>query len=203
MPRIQEFERGDVLDKALNLFWVSGYEASSISKLLDVMSLNRGSLYCAFKDKRSLFQEVLERYYQGCRSKLFMPTLVGGGDPLESFREFFYRAFIHVNPSVRAKGCLLFNTVSELSHNAPELADDASGYIIKLRTLILNKLERSQKMGRIDTSTNIETQANVLLGMLAGLRMQSKMGFSTEELKETIDTSLERIFNKKNISKKH
>jgi len=203
MSRTQEFDRNDVLDKALNLFWTSGYEASSISKLLDVMDLNRGSLYCAFKDKRSLFQEVLERYYQDCRSELFIPTLVGVDDPLESFREFFYRAFLHVDAPIRVRGCLLFNAVSELSHNAPELADDANGYILKLRTLILEKLKNSQKMGRIDGSRNIETQANVLLGMLAGLRMQSKMGLSTEELKEAIDTALDSIFYKENKSKKH
>ena len=42
MSRLREFDRTDVVTKALNLFWSDGYNASSISKLIDVMGINRG-----------------------------------------------------------------------------------------------------------------------------------------------------------------
>ena len=53
MARPIQFDREDVLNKALGLFWSDGYEASSISRLLSVMGLNRGSLYSSFSDKRT------------------------------------------------------------------------------------------------------------------------------------------------------
>ena len=195
MARAQKFDRSDVLDKALDLFWMRGYEASSISKLLNVMGLNRGSLYCAFKDKRSLYQEVLEHYYQGLRTELFIPTLVEISDPLESIREFFYRTLLHDNAPIRARGCLLFNAISELSHNDPGLSDDASGYIFELRTLFVNKLIEAKKLGLSDGSKSTETQADFLLGILAGLRVQSKMGVSLEVVKEAIDSALSCVFH--------
>jgi TetR/AcrR family transcriptional repressor of nem operon len=194
MARVQKFDRSDVLDKALNLFWLRGYEATSISKLLDVMDLNRGSLYCAFKDKRSLYQEVLGHYYQGLRENLFIPTLVDISDPLESFREFFYRGLLDGSAPIRARGCLLFNAVSELSHNDPGLSDDASSYIFELRSLFVKKLSEARTLGLSDASKSIETQADFLLGILAGLRLQSKMGFNSDVIKEAIDSALSCIF---------
>ena len=201
MSRAQKFDRSDVLDKALGLFWTRGYEASSISKLLDVMGMNRGSLYCAFKDKRSLYQEVLAHYYEGLRAELFIPTLVEISDPLESFREFFYRGLLHDNAPIRARGCLLFNAISELSHNDPGLSDDASGYISELRTLFINKLVEAKKLGLSDGSKNTETQADFLLGILAGLRVQSQMGVSLDVIKEAIDSALSCIFSTAHIKK--
>jgi len=56
MARPIQFDRDDVLNKALGLFWSDGYEASSVSRLLNVMRLNRGGLYSSFSDKRTLFK---------------------------------------------------------------------------------------------------------------------------------------------------
>ena len=44
------------------VFWQKGYEDASLPDLLEGMGLTRGSLYKAFKDKKSLFLKVLERY---------------------------------------------------------------------------------------------------------------------------------------------
>jgi len=49
-------------------------------------------------------------------------------------------------------------------------------------------------MGLVDSSGSSETQANYLMGVLAGLRLQCKMGLGKEELKETIDRALDSVF---------
>jgi len=203
MPRTQEFDRSEVLDKALNVFWSDGYEASSISKLLSVMDLNRGSLYLAFRDKSTLFKEVLGQYFQGCLTALFIPTLVEIDDPALALREFFYRGFLYSDVESSFKGCLLFNTVSELSNTNPEIAGEANDYLLQLRDMFLQKLLEAKAVGMIDHRKDIDNQADFLLGILAGLRLQCKMGFDHEALKNTIDIVLDSIFYKENKSKKH
>lgn len=42
MARPAEFDRTDVLEKAMNVFWRTGYNASSITDLVKATSLNRG-----------------------------------------------------------------------------------------------------------------------------------------------------------------
>ena len=55
MARQREFDREEVLDRALEAFWARGYEATSIQELVDCMGLQRGSLYNTFGDKHGLF----------------------------------------------------------------------------------------------------------------------------------------------------
>ena len=196
MSRPIEFDRNDVLDKALGLFWSDGYEASSISRLLSVMKLNRGSLYSSFSDKRTLFREVLDFYFQHTFSVLLKPNLIEIESPAESFRQFFYHALLHEDSKVLSKGCFLFNTVSELSNTQPDLANDAKGYLLEIKRIFVQRLEEAKLKGLIEGSDDAEAQANYLIGVLAGLRLQCKMGLGRDELKKTIDRALDSVFIK-------
>ena len=194
MPRPLQFDRNDVLNKALGLFWSDGYAASSISRLLNVMNLNRGSLYSSFTDKRTLFKEALDFYFKSIFSALLKPNLIEIDDPAESLREFFYHALLYEDPKVLSKGCFLFNTVSELSNTEPDLANDANYYLFEIRDIFSRRLEEAKLIGLVESSDNSEAQANYLMGVLAGLRLQCKMGLGKEELKKTIDRALDSVF---------
>jgi len=208
MARPIQFDREDVLNKALGLFWSDGYEASSISRLLSVMGLNRGSLYSSFSDKRTLFKEVLDFYFQRISLLLLKPNLIETDDPAESIRGFFYQALLYEDSKVLSKGCFLFNTVSELSNTQPDLANDANDYLFKIRKMFAHRIEEAKLMGLVKNcdgsndsssdklSDSSEAQANYLMGVLAGLRVQCKMGLDRVELKRTIDRALDSVFIK-------
>lgn len=213
MARPIQFDREDVLNKALGLFWSDGYEASSISRLLSVMGLNRGSLYSSFSDKRTLFKEVLDFYFQRISLILLKPNLIETDDPVESIRGFFYQALLYEDSKVLSKGCFLFNTVSELSNTQPDLANDANDYLFKIRKMFTHRIEEAKVMGLVKSNNDSasenfdggsgdisgdssEAQANYLMGVLAGLRIQCKMGLDRVELKRTIDRALDSIFIK-------
>lgn len=196
MARPIEFDRNDVLNKALELFWSDGYEASSISRLLNVMNLNRGSLYSSFSDKRTLFKEVLDFYFQQIFSALLKPNLIEIEDPADALRQFFYHALLYEDSKVLSKGCFLFNTVSELSNTRPDLANDANNYLFEIRKIFARRLEEAKLIGLVESSTDSKAQANYLIGILAGLRIQCKMGLDKSELKKIIDRALDSVFIK-------
>ena len=62
MARPREFDVDEVLDRATELFWTRGYEATSVQELVDTLGVNRASLYATFGDKAQLFAAVLDRY---------------------------------------------------------------------------------------------------------------------------------------------
>src|ERR1700730_2144482 len=62
MARQKEFDRDEVLHKAMEVFWSRGYEASSIQDLVKRMGINRQSLYDTFGDKHTLYLQALDRY---------------------------------------------------------------------------------------------------------------------------------------------
>ncbi len=69
MARPREFDRDEVLDKAIEVFWTQGYDGTSVQDLVDAMGIQRGSLYAAFGDKHQLFLEALDRYENVARGE--------------------------------------------------------------------------------------------------------------------------------------
>ena len=86
--RTKQFVREEALDKAVELFWQQGYEATSIQNLVDKMGINRSSMYDTFGDKQQLFLVAMERYIDRVVSKrLAVVNTTGSGK--ESIQQFF------------------------------------------------------------------------------------------------------------------
>ena len=67
MGRLKKYNREEVLQKAVDVFWEHGYENTSVRLLEDRLGINQKSLYAEFKNKENLFLEVLKHYqlFQG------------------------------------------------------------------------------------------------------------------------------------------
>jgi len=59
MARPREFDRNLVLEKAMQVFWSQGYEATSLTDLARSMGLSKSSLYDTFGSKHDLFLEFI------------------------------------------------------------------------------------------------------------------------------------------------
>lgn len=196
MPRLPEFDREEVLDNALHLFWSDGYEASSISRLLEVMNLNRGSLYGSFGSKSALFSSVLDHYMSYLRCQFFNSTLVSIEDPCQAITAFFDKAFLEPDQDQLTNGCLLFNAISELSNNKPELAGKALGSIHWIRQLFYTRLLEAKQSGMVGEEQDVDTLADYLIALLAGFRTLCKSGANAEVLKRVIDAGLGTVFTR-------
>lgn len=192
MARLPEFDRGEVVQSALEVFWKDGYEASTIEKLLGAMGLNRGSLYAAFGDKERLFREVIDQYVDHMVPVL-ESTLLGRPNPVDAIRSFLERVSVLEPRHTRTRGCLLFNTISELAHTRPHLAAEASGKIDLLRELFIQRLveARDRQLTRNDATPG--ELADYLVALAAGLRMRCKMNTASATLQKIIDLGLETI----------
>ncbi|MFX5555055.1 helix-turn-helix domain-containing protein, partial [Acinetobacter baumannii] len=60
--RPREFDIDLAIERAMQVFWSSGYHGTSLPDLLAATRLSRGSLYAAFGDKHGLFLRALDRY---------------------------------------------------------------------------------------------------------------------------------------------
>jgi TetR/AcrR family transcriptional repressor of nem operon len=62
MAGVKKFDQEEIIDRALEVFWQQGYEATSIHDLVEATGIGSGSLYGTFGDKEKLFLAVLDRY---------------------------------------------------------------------------------------------------------------------------------------------
>ena len=62
MARTKTFDPSVALEQAMAVFWLKGYEATSMQDLVEAMGINRASLYATFGDKRQLFLAAIAHY---------------------------------------------------------------------------------------------------------------------------------------------
>ena len=58
MPRNKTYSDELVLEKAMNVFWIHGYDATSLRLLEKEMGINQFSIYASFKNKKNLIANV-------------------------------------------------------------------------------------------------------------------------------------------------
>jgi AcrR family transcriptional regulator len=68
--RPREFDTDVAVERAMEVFWTSGYHGTSLPDLLQATRLSRGSLYAAFGDKHGLFLRALDRYIEEALARL-------------------------------------------------------------------------------------------------------------------------------------
>ena len=66
--RPREFDREKALEKAMQLFWALGYEATSMADLRAALGITQASLYAAFGSKEQLFREAVDLYRRTANS---------------------------------------------------------------------------------------------------------------------------------------
>lgn len=79
----QASTRDRLVEAARELFWVQGYEATSVAEILQKAQVNSGSLYYHFKNKEEVLLAVLERYKEMLWPEVIEPVFARVSDPIE------------------------------------------------------------------------------------------------------------------------
>src|SRR3569833_2097842 len=113
MARKKEYDEDELLDKATNLIWRKGYNATSAQDLVDELKINRSSLYNTYSDKKTLFQKALKKY-QEQQTKAVIDMLNKADDPEKAVKQVFDNLVKESNEDTVARGCFLVNTAVEI-----------------------------------------------------------------------------------------
>lgn len=107
MGRTKQFNREEVLDATVQLFWKKGYADTSLSDIEKATGVNKSGLYSEFKDKDDIFLESLKRYDCTAQVKSLLEQAPLGWKNIE--------AVLKVKVNKGEKGCFLNNTLREYS----------------------------------------------------------------------------------------
>lgn len=176
----------------MHLFWTRGYESSSVQQLLDVMNINRGSMYATFGDKRSLFVEALDRYVAD-GLQFTRECLVESHDPLQGLRRLLASTLLEQTDEEMRKGCLLINTVIEQAHIDAELAGAATKHLQQFQCGLEYCLERAKKQGQVPASVDAAQQAQFVRMGYMGLRVMQREGAPRDRIEKLLDQLLDSL----------
>lgn len=175
MPRRKEFDREEVLMKAMTAFRDKGYEATSIEELVRRMGINRFSLYQTFKSKHDLFVQALQAYYE----KVALPFFARLRDSDEGLRVLettLMKMVSRIKTGESPNGCLLCNTMAELGAKKDErTAAILARYLNRVENDFHAALVRAKALREISVDVNARERAKVLVGYATGLLSLAKV----------------------------
>jgi TetR/AcrR family transcriptional regulator, transcriptional repressor for nem operon len=191
MARPKEFDRDDVVTRAMAVFWEKGYEATSTEDLLRAMGIGRQSMYDTFGDKRRLYLEALQRYQAETGARL-IERLHAVESPLQAIEQTLF-AVAAETPAERARGCMYVNSIVELATKDPEVASLAKSATILCETAFERIVREAKHKGEVDPCVDERKAGRFLLATVQGLRVMAKAGATQEALRDIASVALRSL----------
>ena len=162
--RPRGYERDDVLERAIELFWAKGFEGAHLGELVEVTGLNRFSLYKEFGGKEGLFREALARYLDEAEHAY---TQLLGAKPLGLNN--IYRYFDEIRFPQDYHGCFMINTLTEKHIVSSAAFEMARRVARKAERLFLRNLQAAQADGELSPWHDPKALAKLLTAVDQGL----------------------------------
>jgi AcrR family transcriptional regulator len=185
--------RERVLEAARELFWVNGYEATSVAEILEKAGVNSGSLYHYFEGKEELLLAVLDTYKDMLYPAVIEPAFKGVDDPIERIFAVLegYRSGLLY--TVFTGGCPIGNLALEVGDHHPEarkrIAANFEGWVDSIRKCLDDAAER------LPAHLDRAQLAQFILTVMEGAVMQSRAHASIAPFDSAV-TQLRDYFNR-------
>ena len=192
MGRPMKYLPDDALEAAMQVFWLHGYEATSLQDLLKAMELSKSSLYHGFGGKKELFLQCLDLYFRqrGGRWRTLIDTAGSGYRFIETL---LTSAGTEAGSDEIRRGCLLMNTATELANKDREVAARVSGAFDGLRHLLKTVIVAAQEEGDIPAEKDADSLANYLLTCLGGIKTVAKGGMGATDVENVVKVMLSAL----------
>lgn len=138
--RYKEYNRNAVLEKAIQLFWQTGFNGCSINQLVAATGVNRFSLYHEFNNKEGILYASLELYKTRYTSNYFKILQDSEGE-IQDILLKFYMAFLDSKKPM--EGCYFIHVGTELADTDTKIRDSLNAYLNEIeahiKELLINK----------------------------------------------------------------
>lgn len=174
MARKKEFDRDEVLEKAMEAFWCQGYEATSVQDLVEQMGINRGSLYDTFGDKRALFLAAIAHYNKTAFTKA-IAQLEAPDAAKQAIVDYFQNFIEYATNDQQRRGCLMTNSAVELAPHDSTTAGCITAHLQRLENAFYHALVNASEKGEITPKQDLRGLARFLTCNLQGLHVMCKV----------------------------
>ena len=186
------FDRHDALNKATDLFWSKGFEATSVDDLCGAMGIARSSFYNSFGSKQDLLAESMTDYARNTERTL--TELFDTVRPVQAaLRTFLERMVDAAQDPGSCRGCLIGNMAAELTPRG-----EAQRKLVAERARIVEAamqagLEAGVARGELAADTSPEALARYVFATAQAVQLMSKLRPDRAALTDVIDTAMSAI----------
>jgi AcrR family transcriptional regulator len=184
VPRPRRFDEQQLLDAAQELFWVHGFERTTVEDVARASGVGNGSIYAAYSSKVGLFVAVLDRYCAG-RVAFVEQVVADRSGSFEDAVERYLEAIVAdcVSHEDR-RGCLMLNSIAEVAPRHPAVAALVEGAIARMDAAMTARVEAAVADGDIDLAPERIAPLGAHLVLVSqGIIHLSRVGVPAERLR--------------------
>ena len=189
VARLKAYNEPEVVEKAMNLFWKNGFEATSMQMLEKEMGINKFSIYASFENKNGLFIESLKCYKE--KLGVLIHKMKNSKKGIADIEQYFYNFIEFSKGTELGKGCFVTNSVNEIKENTDQkIKNVLSIFLNDIKQVFFEKLQESNSNNKNDIA--LQKEADYLVLSIFGLANASKF-FSKEQIANHIENIFKRM----------
>jgi len=190
MARPREFDVDTALERALDVLWSKGYEATSLDDLCEATDLSRSSLYATFGSKRKLLLRSVERYVE--RRTPNIAAILARPVPIRDAFAALLQEFIdQIVSGPGRRGCFLGNCAAELARSDRAAMAQVREGLECTEAIFHEALARAKTRGELRSDADVMALARFLTSAIQGLRLVGKVNPNRPALKDIAKTMLQ------------
>lgn len=186
--RPRQFDRDKAVAIAMNLFWLQGYNSTSLADLRQAMgNISAASFYFAFESKELLFKEALAVYTLSCQqvTDYFGNTEINA---LEGLKTGLLQAVTNQsNGEEHPLGCMFVLSMPTSSDPNDPVLLAARHCRLDARDAIRQCIERGVTRGEIKQHVNIDALLTLIDSFGQGLSIQARDGIPVAHLLSAVN----------------
>ena len=183
--RPRGFDRDDVLERAMRLFWERGYEATSVSELTAAMGITPPSLYTFFGDKRNLFLEAVERYQSG-PGCFAIKALTEEPTAESSIRRLLLDAVVAFSRPDVPKGCMVVLAATNCAAESTDIYAALAARRRAAESAVRARIAQGKRAGELAQDADVDALAGLVAATLYGLAIKARDGASRASLRKIV-----------------
>jgi AcrR family transcriptional regulator len=182
------FDRDEVLEQAMRVFWAKGFAGASMNDLTAAMGIASPSLYAAFGSKASLYRATLDHYVALHRAVILrimeLPTAH------ESIEGLLRNAVTVFSRTDFPSGCMVEQTAAEACDMSPELVTSLCEMRAANDENFSTRLRRGVEDGDVAAGTDIHAVAAFYATVRKGLSLSARGGTGPDELNSVVTSAM-------------
>ncbi len=190
MARTKEFDPEKVIGKALDLFRLRGYEATSVDDLVTHLGIRRSSLYDTFGSKHALYLAALDRYLEKSQ-----PLSAGGEAGFSSARKIIEDILtLQVEEALSLApcgGCFLVNSIAERMPQDQDVTRRVRENLAQSESMFVRLLKSDSSLGLDEAES--QRLAQYFVNTVLGIRLMAKANPDRQSLLNVASTALRAL----------
>jgi len=187
--RPRTFDKEAALQRAMEVFWIKGYEGASMTDLTSAMGIASPSLYAAFGSKEELFRQAVQ-HYSATEGLEIWGSVTGAKTAFEAVEGYLMQTARVFTRRNKPPGCLI--VLSAL--HPTEHSDTVRRELLSLRTQniegLRQRLQQGVAAGEISPQADLMAIARYYVTVQQGMSIQARDGATRQQLEHVARAAL-------------